>query len=151
MILFFDYRSSYLMFNDDIQGTAATVLAGIYGALKVQGLPPSSLTKLKFVVCGAGSASAGVMLTIRNAMLRRFGMSEEEGGAKFFILDEHGLITKARKNLLELEENFYSLTSFAEDDTSMEGMTLMEVCTGVDAYGLECPFYEKFVKIKYIF
>ena len=29
------YRSDYLMFNDDIQGTAATVLAGIYGALKV--------------------------------------------------------------------------------------------------------------------
>lgn len=28
------YRSSYLMFNDDIQGTAATTLAGIYGALK---------------------------------------------------------------------------------------------------------------------
>jgi hypothetical protein len=31
------YRSDYLMFNDDIQGTAATVLAGIYGALKVSG------------------------------------------------------------------------------------------------------------------
>ena len=29
------YRSDYLMFNDDIQGTAATALAGIYGALKV--------------------------------------------------------------------------------------------------------------------
>ena len=37
------------------------------------------------------------------------------------------MITKARKNLLELEENFYSLTTFAEDDTSMEGMGLLEV------------------------
>ena len=61
------------------------------------------------------------------AMTRRHGLSDDEAGAKFFILDENGLITKARKNLLELEENFYSLTTFAEDDTSMEGMGLEEV------------------------
>ncbi len=29
------YRNHHLVFNDDIQGTAATALAGIYGALKV--------------------------------------------------------------------------------------------------------------------
>ena len=29
------YKKDYLMFNDDIQGTAATVLAGLYGAMKV--------------------------------------------------------------------------------------------------------------------
>ena len=40
------YRSDYLMFNDDIQGTAATALAGIYGALKV-GL---SLSLAKFLL-----------------------------------------------------------------------------------------------------
>ena len=31
------------MFNDDIQGTAATVLAGLYGAMKVRGLEPADL------------------------------------------------------------------------------------------------------------
>lgn len=125
------YRSDYLMFNDDIQGTAATTLAGIYGALKVRGLPPSALKDQVFVVCGAGSASAGVLLTIRNAITRRYGSDAIEAGKKFFILDERGLITKARSNLLELEENFYDLSSFAEDDVSMEGMGLLDVVKAV--------------------
>ena len=34
-ILCVRYKREYLMFNDDIQGTAATVLAGLYGAMKV--------------------------------------------------------------------------------------------------------------------
>jgi len=76
------YRSDYLMFNDDIQGTAATTLAGIYGALKVRGLPPSALKDQVFVVCGAGSASAGVLLTIRNAITRRYGCDATEAGKK---------------------------------------------------------------------
>ena len=58
------YKKEYLMFNDDIQvefrrqtslqiqekptnndlqGTAATVLAGLYGAMKVRGLTPADL------------------------------------------------------------------------------------------------------------
>ena len=60
------------MFNDDIQGTAATVLAGLYGALKVQGKGPEALSQQKFVVCGAGSAASGVLLTVRNAITRRW-------------------------------------------------------------------------------
>ena len=53
------------MFNDDIQGTAATVLAGLYGAMKVQGLTPEALRDQRIVVAGAGSAGSGVILTIR--------------------------------------------------------------------------------------
>merc|ERR1712223_2213629 len=126
------YRSDYLMFNDDIQGTAATALAGLYGALKVRGLPPSALKDQVFVVCGAGSAAAGVLLTIRNTITRRYGSDNAEAGKKFFILDERGLITKARSNLMELEENFYDLSTFAEDDTSMEGMGLLDVVKAVN-------------------
>ena len=51
----------------------------------------------------------------------RYGSDNVEAGKKFYILDERGLITKARSNLMELEENFYDLSTFAEDDTSMEG------------------------------
>jgi hypothetical protein len=39
----------------------------------------------------------------------RYGATPAEAGAKFFILDEHGLITKARPNLKQMEENFYDL------------------------------------------
>merc|ERR1712154_35614 len=52
-------------------GTAATVLAGLYGAMKVQGESPEHLKNQKIVVAGAGSAGSGVILTIRNAMINR--------------------------------------------------------------------------------
>jgi len=122
------YKNEYLMFNDDIQGTAATVLAGLYGAMKVQGLGPEALTQQKFVVCGAGSAGSGVVLTILNAITRRHeGLSEEEACDKFYIVDDKGLVTKARKNLKELEETFYNLSKVASTEVEMEGMGLLDV------------------------
>ena len=76
------YKREYLMFNDDIQGTAATVLAGLYGAMKVQGESPEHLKNQKIVVAGAGSAGSGVILTIRNAIHKRYGLSKEEAQQK---------------------------------------------------------------------
>lgn len=120
------YKKEYLMFNDDIQGTAATVLAGLYGAMKVQGLGPEALKDQTFVVAGAGSAGSGVLLTIRNAITRRYGLSKEEASKRFYIIDQDGLISKARKNLPEMEELFYDLHSFAVNDPRMEGMSLVD-------------------------
>ena len=80
------------------QGTAATVLAGLYGAMKVKGLQPSDLkhqvlqhctvlplliTQLQTIlVAGAGSAGSGVLLTIRNALNRRHGLTEQEASKR---------------------------------------------------------------------
>ncbi|XP_040578538.1 uncharacterized protein [Lepeophtheirus salmonis] len=121
------YRSDYLMFNDDIQGTAATVLAGLYGALKVQGKSPNDLKHQTFVICGAGSAASGVLLTIRNAITKRYRLSNDEVGNRFFIVDQEGLITKTRHNLREMEELFYDLSTFAANEIEMEGFGLLEV------------------------
>ena len=90
------YKKDYLMFNDDIQGTAATVLAGLYGAMKVQGESPEHLKNQRIVVAGAGSAGSGVILTIRNAIHKRYGLSKEEASSRFYIVDKDGLISKHR-------------------------------------------------------
>jgi hypothetical protein len=50
-----------------------------------------------------------VAVDLIKALNFRYGATPAEAGAKFFILDEHGLITKARPNLKQMEENFYDL------------------------------------------
>jgi len=125
------YKKEYLMFNDDIQGTAATVLAGLYGAMKVRGLEPADLKDQTILVAGAGSAGSGVLLTIRNAIHKRHGLSMEEASKRFYIVDHNGLISKARSNLTEMEEQFYDLSSFAVDDPAMEGMSIIDTINKV--------------------
>ena len=41
------------------------MLAGLYGALKVQGMLPEELRNRRIMIAGAGSAASGVALTIR--------------------------------------------------------------------------------------
>jgi len=52
------------LLHDGLQGTAATAVAGLYGAMKVKGLPKSALKEQRFVVAGAGSAGMGVVRMI---------------------------------------------------------------------------------------
>nr|AIT70127.1 malic enzyme [Sargassum muticum] len=89
------YRHHHLCFNDDIQGTAATALAGIYAGLAAMDKPYSDIRHLRFVVCGAGSAGMGVVLWLCKAM-ERHGADPEEAARNFWILDADGLMTTAR-------------------------------------------------------
>ncbi|MQL41718.1 NAD-dependent malic enzyme, partial [Escherichia coli] len=49
------YRSTHLVFNDDIQGTASVVLAGLLASLKLIG---GTLADHTFLFLGAGEVSA---------------------------------------------------------------------------------------------
>lgn len=99
LVLLNRYRNQHLVFNDDIQGTAATALAGLYGALRVLGLKPDDLAKQRFVCVGAGSAGMGVVKMIASSMIQA-GLSEEEAYSKFWVVDHMGLISDTRMESL---------------------------------------------------
>ena len=106
------HRDNVLCFNDDIQGTAVVVLAGVYGAMAALGKDPSDITKQTFVMCGAGSAGMGIANFLHTAMVHH-GLTDEEAHARFFIVDKDGLVTDKRKldkNAPGVEE----LRAFAE-------------------------------------
>ena len=73
------------------------------------------------------SKSNSHFLNLVHFLLLRYGLDKREAGNRFYIVDADGLITKDRKNLLELEELFYDLTTFAAEETDMEGQSLLEV------------------------
>src|SRR5579862_792223 len=84
------YRSSICTFNDDIQGTAAIVLAAVMAALRVSG---SELQEQKIVIFGAGTAGCGIADLMRHVMARD-GLSAEEAARRFWCVGRHGLLVE---------------------------------------------------------
>ncbi|WP_130865140.1 NAD-dependent malic enzyme [Acidipropionibacterium timonense] len=82
------YREEHCTFNDDIQGTAAVVLAALVSAVKASG---TRLTDHRIVVHGAGSAGIGIAnLTLR--LMTQMGIDEHEARTHFWGLGSRGLL-----------------------------------------------------------
>ena len=95
-----NWQGKACTFNDDIQGTAAVVLAGLYATERVTG------TKLKdqiFLFSGAGEAGVGIAELIALAISKEGGISLHEARKNIFMVDSRGLITKSRPG--ELQEH----------------------------------------------
>ena len=118
------YRYTHLVFNDDIQGTAATVLGGVYGALSLRDKSPADITQQTFVFAGAGSAGMGVVGALAQAM-QRHGLSAEESAARFWIVDKDGLVTRERAGY-QLEGEVGNFARQGEG-ANMEGASLLDV------------------------
>jgi malate dehydrogenase (oxaloacetate-decarboxylating) len=82
------YSADYCVFNDDVQGTGAVVLAAVYGALKVTG---TSMRDQKIVVFGAGTAGIGVADQIRDAMVAD-GATVEQATSQIWPIASRGLL-----------------------------------------------------------
>ena len=83
------YADTCCTFNDDIQGTAAVVLAAALSAARAARTPTRDQT---VVIHGAGTAGVGIADVLRQAMTND-GLSPAEATGRFYALDSKGLLT----------------------------------------------------------
>src|SRR5688572_10896537 len=83
------YASQVCSFNDDMQGTAAVVLAAAFAGVKAAG---TQMRDQRVVIHGAGTAGIGIADMMREAMIRE-GLTEEEATGRFWAVDSRGLLT----------------------------------------------------------
>jgi malate dehydrogenase (oxaloacetate-decarboxylating)(NADP+) len=89
------YRDRLLCFNDDIQGTAAVVLAGLYASTRITGIP---FSQLRVMFLGAGSASTGIGDLMVQALIAE-GLDEKEARLRLWFNNRQGLIVSSTENL----------------------------------------------------
>ena len=98
------YREEICTFNDDIQGTAAVVLAAILAGVDVTGL---ELDDHRVCVFGAGSAGIGIANLIRDTMLRTGASeTEEEAYARFYPIGINGLYVDDQPELMPFQRPY---------------------------------------------
>ncbi len=89
------YRGRVPSFNDDIQGTAAVVVAGILAGSRGLGM---RLAETRVVLVGAGAAGIGIARLVRLAMLDD-GMDEAAVRRALVLVDSKGQVHDRREDL----------------------------------------------------
>ena len=89
------YRNQVCCYNDDIQGTAGVVLAGLINALKTTG---GQLKDERILFLGAGSAAIGLADLIVSALGQQ-GVPTETARQQIRMFDTKGLVVAGRPGL----------------------------------------------------
>jgi malate dehydrogenase (oxaloacetate-decarboxylating)(NADP+) len=123
------YRDQICTYNDDIQGTAAVAVAGIYGALRLSG---EKLTDQTFLFLGGGSAATGIAELISQAMVLE-GATIEEARGRNWLFDVNGLMVNSRTDVAPFQKPFAHdhapTTSFVEAIEAIKPTGIVGVST----------------------
>jgi malate dehydrogenase (oxaloacetate-decarboxylating) len=93
------YASQVCTFNDDMQGTAAVVLAAAFSAVRAAG---SRMRDQRVVIHGAGTAGLGIADMMRDVMVRE-GLPYEEATRRFWALGSRGLLVDDNPRLRDFQ------------------------------------------------
>jgi malate dehydrogenase (oxaloacetate-decarboxylating) len=93
------YADQVCTFNDDLQGTAAVVLAAVFSAVRAAG---SRIRDQRVVIHGAGTAGLGIADMTRDVMIRE-GLSPTEATARFYALGSQGLLVDDAPSLRDFQ------------------------------------------------
>src|SRR5246500_4428768 len=96
------YRDKYCVYNDDVQGTAGIVLAGMINAAKVKG---KKLSDEKYLFLGAGSAGIGLADLLCSAMVED-GLTLKQAQSHVYMFDVNGLLESTRTDLVDFQKPY---------------------------------------------
>jgi len=96
------YRDKYCVYNDDVQGTAGIVLAGMINAAKIKG---TKLSDEKYLFLGAGSAGIGLANLLCSALVKE-GLTLGQAQSKVYMFDINGLLESTRTDLVDFQKPY---------------------------------------------
>jgi malate dehydrogenase (oxaloacetate-decarboxylating) len=118
------YRDDYRIFNDDMQGTGAIVVASLLSGMKVT---KETFADQRLVVFGAGTAGSGMADQIAAGMVRQ-GLTVDEARRRVWLIDKQGLITDGMPNLPNYQQPYARpADEVAQWDTTDGQITLLTV------------------------
>ncbi|ANQ47569.1 NAD-dependent malic enzyme [Flammeovirga sp. MY04] len=91
------YKDKVLCFNDDIQGTAAVALSGVYASTRITNV---AFKDLKVMFLGAGSAATGIADLMVAAYMKE-GLTKKQAESQLWFVDVNGLVVESRDDLME--------------------------------------------------
>ena len=95
-------REKYRIFNDDMQGTGAIVIAAVISGMKVAG---QGFADQRLLVYGAGTAGTGMADQIHAGMVRD-GLSPDEARSRIWLIDRAGLVTDDMEDLPDYQQAY---------------------------------------------
>ncbi len=138
--LLHQYRDKVCTFNDDIQGTAGVVLAGLLSSERLTG---TKLVDERVLFLGAGEAGIGIGDLIVSAMMAG-GLPQDAARRNCWFVDSKGLVVKSRTDLVEHKLRFAH--DHAQAGTLLEAIESIKPTALIGVSGMAQTFTEDVVR-----